>query len=268
MKQLSRMLTVAAVVAVGVTVVQAEAISAKVQKGTAQAAVDGKTWNTVHEGDLIPEGLTIRTQSNPLDLYLGANGPLLRVKPDSEVVMVVLNREKGAGETIANTEIKVTKGQIVGLTTKVNAASKYQVKAGATTTWIRGTKFAVKSNGRVAVKEGLATVVYTAVAGTMGTKFSVRDGNVFEPPGKAGGGSMGDGNVGAMSPQEELALAHDLDMMVDSMQASFGRYVPSPSWMAIQRPFDPPGKSTLQPFTLPPVMNPTTPVNPIAPGGD
>lgn len=272
MKQLSRTLTVAALVAVGAIVAQAEAISAKVQKGTAQSAVDGKTWNTVHEGDLILEGATIRTQSNPLDLYLGANGPLLRVKPDSEVVLTALNREKGVGETIANTEIKVTKGQVVGLATKVNAASKYQVKAGATTTSIRGTKFAAKADGRVAVKEGLATVLYTAVAGTTGTKFAVRDGNVFEPQGNAGGG-----NVGGMSGQEDSALTDDLDSLVDSLRTSLGRYVPSPQWLSIQRPFEYLGASSatdpsfITPGvtipTTPGILPPITPVTPTAPGG-
>jgi hypothetical protein len=256
MKQLSRLLTGAALVAAGVVLTQAEAISAKVQKGTAESSVDGKNWQGVHEGALVQEGAKIRTASSEVDLYLGANGPLLRVEPNSEIVLTALNREKGVGETIANTEILVTKGEVVGLTTKVNAASKYQVKTASTTTSIRGAKFAAKAGGSVAVKEGLATVIYAAVAGTTGTKFNVKDGLVFEPQGNAGSGS-----VAAMSDEEEAAMADDLDSMVDSLRVSFARYVPSPQWLSIQRPFEYLGaaSATDPAFTVPGVTIPTTP---------
>jgi hypothetical protein len=257
MKQLSRLLTGAALVAAGVVLTQAEAISAKVQKGTAAWSVDGEKWEQINEGAFVREGATIRTaKSEVVDLYLGANGPLLRVEPNSEIVLTALNREKGVGETIANTEILVTKGEVVGLTTKVNAASKYQVKTASTTTSIRGAKFAAKAGGSVAVKEGLATVIYAAVAGTTGTKFNVKDGLVFEPQGNAGSGS-----VAAMSDEEEAAMADDLDSMVDSLRVSFARYVPSPQWLSIQRPFEYLGaaSATDPAFTVPGVTIPTTP---------
>lgn len=257
MKQLSRrILTGAALVAVGTALVQAETISAKVQKGTAEYSVDGKTWSSAQQGTLVPEGAAVRTKAAPVDLYLGANGPLLRVCPDSEVTLTALNREQGVGETIANTEVNVQKGRVVGLATKVNAASRYDVKTAATATSIRGTKFAATSCGTVAVKEGLATVLYTAVAGTAGAKFDVRDGLVFEPQGNAGGGS-----VSAMSGDDVEVMADELDSLVDSLRTSLGRYVPMPQWLSIQRPFEYLGaaSATDPGFTTPGVIIPTTP---------
>lgn len=255
MKQLSRLVTAAAMVSAGVVLTQAEAISAKVQKGAAEVTVNGET-SAVREGDLVKEGAVIRTASSPVDLYLGANGPLLQVSPESEVVLTALNREKGVAETIANTEIQVTKGSVLGLTTKVNAASKYQVKAGPTTTSIRGAKFLIADSGRVAIKEGAATVLYAAVAGTAGTKFNVNDRFVFEPQGNAGGGS-----VAALSADEEAAITDRLDSLVDSLRASFARYVPSPQWLSIQRPFEYLGaaSATDPAFVVPGVTIPTTP---------
>lgn len=257
MKQLSRrILTGAALAAVCAVLVQAETISAKVQKGTAEYSVDGKSWSQAQQGTMVPEGAAVRTKAAPVDLYLGANGPLLRVCPESEVTLSVLNREKGAGEAISNTEIKVQKGRVVGLATKVNAASRYEIKTAATATAIRGTKFAATSCGAIAVKEGLATVLYTTVAGTTGTKFDVRDGLAFEPQGNSGSGS-----VSAMSGEDTEAMTDELDSLVDSLRVSLGRYVPTPQWLSIQRPFEYLGapSATDPSFTAPGVTIPTTP---------
>jgi hypothetical protein len=265
MKQLSRrILTGAALAAFGAVLAQAETISAKVQKGTAEYSVDGKSWENAQQGTLVPEGAAIRTKASPVDLYLGANGPLLRVCQNSEVTVSALNREKGAGEAIANTEVKVQKGRVVGLATKVNAASRYEVKTASTATSIRGTKFAATSCGTVTVKEGLATVLYTAVAGATAAKFDVRDGLVFEPQGNAGGGS-----VSAMSGEDAETINDELDSLVDSLRTSLGRYVPSPQWLSIQRPFEYMGApgATDPSFTAPGSTIPTTPgiLPPISP---
>jgi hypothetical protein len=272
MKQLSRLLTAAVLVSAGVVVTQAEAISAKVQKGTAKTSLDGKTWQPVKEGSVVPEGATIQTGDSELDLYLGANGPLLQVSRNSEVVFSALNRAKGDSETIANTEVRVKKGSVLGLTTKVNAASKYQVKAGRTTASVHGAKFLVSEDGRVAVKEGVATVFYAAMAGTTGTKFNVSDRLVFEPQGNAGAGG-----VAAMSSEDEAEMSDRLDSMVDSLRTSYGRYMPSPQWLAVQRPFEylnhstPTDPAFITPGvtipTTPGILPPFSPASPSSPGG-
>ena len=59
-----------------------------VRAGSARYTTDGANWMDAKAGAVLAPGTTIKTDSlGVLDLYLGKNGPYVRVTPSSEVVL-------------------------------------------------------------------------------------------------------------------------------------------------------------------------------------
>ncbi len=236
---------------------RAQEATAKVQRiaaGSAQCSEDGSTWQTLQAGAVLKQGTTIKTDaSGVVDLYLGKNGPLLRVAPDTTLKFNTLTCDKGAGETITDTELGLDNGKITGIVRKISGSSKFEIKTASTTCAIKGTKFDGSSRGQFAIKDGTAEVFYTPAGETSPTRFDVPGGYTFEPSANGGKG-------GVIPTPAELVL--DFQQSLDALtgipgaQAMMG-WAPTPTWSAPARPFASPGN--YQPaFTMPPVMTPTT----------
>ena len=233
-----------------------------VRAGAAQYSSDGVTWNEVKKGVVLAQGTTVKTDSlGVVDLYLGKNGPYVRVNQDSTLTLTTLNLESGAGESIVTTELNLKSGKIQGVVRKMSAASKYQVTTMVGVVGLDGIpKYQVSARGEFSVLEGNGYVKYNAPGATVPTDFQVRKGYTFEPTLNNNKGGLIES---LPSINEEITLAAgDFGGAAVGAVVTSG-YRPSPTWDTMDSPLDPPGQgNAFKPFTTPPVYNPTTPSSP------
>jgi hypothetical protein len=230
-----------------------------VRGGKVSVSEDGVSWKEAKQGAVLFQGATLKTDSmGVVDLYLGKNGPYVRLTPDTTLSLNNLSHESGAGETIVTTEMGLKAGKIQGVVRKMSAASKYEVMTPVGVVGIRGTKYQISARGEASVAEGEGYVKYNAPGSAAPTDFSLRTGYTFEP-------TLNNNKGGLIetlpSVNEEIMLA----------VGEFGGGVPGelveatwrpvPTWATIPRQFQPPGQgNTFQPWVLKPTVNPTTPV--------
>lgn len=204
MKQYGRLF--AKLVACGVALVAATVVcstqaaqgTAKVQAvrgGDAEYTEDGSTWKKLNPGMVLKAGSTVKTDAAAtVDLFLKANGPVVRVTPGTSLALTTLTFDEADGETVITTELGLSSGRILGAVKKLAAASKYEVKTPTGTCGIRGTKFDISANGRVLVVEGTVVVVYTVNG--VATTFVVQVNQMFDPTANNGQGAVTDVDPG------------------------------------------------------------------------
>ncbi|MCZ7638317.1 MAG: FecR domain-containing protein [Verrucomicrobia bacterium] len=141
--------------AFGVTAVAATGSARidSVRAGSARYSTDGASWVDAKAGAQLAPGTVIRTDSlGVVDLYLGKNGPYVRVTPDTEMTLKTLDIQGGAGETIVTTELGLKSGKLQGEVRKMSAASRYEIMTPVGTVGVRGTKYQVSARGGVLVR--------------------------------------------------------------------------------------------------------------------
>lgn len=238
-----------------------------VRAGGATYSTDGVTWTEVKTGAALSPGTMIKTDSmGVVDLYLGKNGPYLRVTPDTELTLKTLDIQGGAGENIVTTELGLKRGKLQGVVRKMSAASRYEIMTLAGTVGVRGTEYQVSARGECSFENGPGYVNYVAPGSSAPTDFVVRDGYTFEP-------TLNNNQGGVIetlpSVSEEIAMAtRQFGGAVSVAAADAGDanvYSPVPSWAVFARPFVTATESDgmSQPWVLPPVSNPTTPFAPL-----
>lgn len=140
----------------------------------------GKTWNRPKVGAILKENQKIRTSDNSAsDLYLGDNGPVVRLREDSSLGIIRLDRQKTDDRITVDTMIDLEKGQIQGAVKKLSAESSYLVRTRAGVIQVRGTEFTATAEGAVSIISG-AAVVYCN-----GKQFMVAAGQKYVPAGAA-----------------------------------------------------------------------------------
>ena len=262
MKQLGRFWTNLAVAgcAVGMAcAVSANTGSATVQaipSGSAQFAANGTDWQALQVGTILEQSSTVKTDASGLvQLYLGQNGPLLRIAPESTVQLAVLKQVGGAGEAITTTHVKVIKGNIGGVVKKLGAASEYVVQTANGNFSVDGVKYAASATGRFTVQEGEAKVVYTAVGSRTPVTYAMTAGQTFDPTSAAV--MMTSADIAS-----EVALYMDTSVIIPENPVA-RHWVAMPSWLAIPRPFSYSEGLDDPPWVIPPIEEPTT--TPIVP---
>jgi len=119
----------------------------KVVTGNATAIVGGAP-RAVSTGLELRAGDTISTGPNStVILDLAENGNALSVKPDSTLKIETLTFQGTGIDTVATTELDLTKGSIIGNVKKLSAASRYEVKTQNGVAGIRGTAFHIYAIG-------------------------------------------------------------------------------------------------------------------------
>jgi hypothetical protein len=235
--------------------------SAKVQSirsGSAQYSTDGNSWTPLAVGTVLSEGATVKTDTlGVVDLFLGKNGPLVRLTPATTLTLTKLGLTEGAGETVVDTQLGLTTGRIQGVVRKLSQTSNYAVKTPVGTCGIRGTKYEISSTGRVSVLEGIVDVWFTPAGANAPVRFEVRAGYTFDPS-----QNNGQGGVTPTPTNIRDQLQEDMQSFrtVVTPEGRATVWIPSPSWMEPARPVDPSGAGAGQPWVLPPVYNPTTKV--------
>ena len=149
-------------------------------RGTAEYSTGG-AWAALKVGQVLHGGASIRTASNSeVDLFLGANGPSVRVTESTTLGVDKLTFDNTGAETVVDTQLDLKTGRILGNVNKTSSASRFEIKTPTGVAGIRGTKFDINHKGVVKVKNGSVVVVYVDAAGKVST-FVVNGGMKFDP---------------------------------------------------------------------------------------
>ena len=123
-----------------------------------------------------------------MDVFLGVNGPTLRVTADTTVALDSLSYTGSGDDAVIETKLDLEDVRILGEVRKISAASKYEVKTPTGVAGIRSTKYDIRARK----KNGKPEVIYICVTGSIvgadtqnGTpqSFTLGDKNGFGPKG-------------------------------------------------------------------------------------
>jgi len=158
-----------------------------VRGGSAEISSDkGKSWKKAAVGMAIAANSAIKTDSTAVvDVFLGDNGPVVRVNPNSQLGFDKLDVQNSGIEKIIETQLDLKSGQILGNVKKMAAASKYEVKTPHGVAGIRGTEYSISADGTVSVVSGTVVVVYI-IGDTPQPPITITQGNQASPPGASG----------------------------------------------------------------------------------
>lgn len=219
--------------------VEGRAVVRAIRNGYADYSEDGKTWKRLAIGHRLVRGNTVKTDKNAVvDLFLGVNGPVVRVTPDTTLEFTTLTFENPGDEAVINTELGMSNGRILGAVKKLAAASKYEVKTPGGVCAVRGTQFDVTFRAGAAIK---VTVIEGTVRVTYGTQtFDVQAGQTFDAS-----ANNGQGAVFATPPSEGD------DTRAQFRQNEYTITITTPGMAEIVIP-------VVKPPDQPPVQEPTT----------
>jgi hypothetical protein len=176
-------------------------------EGSAQYSTDGKTWQTLHQGDVLKSGAVIRTAERSLvDVTLGEpeasgsaiTGPGLLNMPagggagvgaggggggggasDTETANIVrifestvlgvdkLTLDRTGVDEVSETQLDLRAGQIMGNVKKLSAQSKYEIKLPNGVAGIRGSKYVWSSSGVGGTLDGDVRVAWVGGNGAV-----------------------------------------------------------------------------------------------------
>lgn len=141
--------------------------SAKVQsiRGSAKYSLGGGVWVPLKTGTTLKPGALIQTAAESIvDLYMGENGPVLRVTPNTTVGLEKMAFAGKGADGVVETRLDLKNGTIIGNVKKLAKASKYEIKTPNGVAGIRGTDFVVTAK---LLPDGTYEVTFTSVDGTL-----------------------------------------------------------------------------------------------------
>jgi hypothetical protein len=142
----------------------------------------GQSWNAAKVGQFLAASSVIKTSGDTtVDLFLGDNGPVVRVTPDTSMGIDKLDVDNTGIEKVIETQLDLRSGRILGSVKKMAAASKYEVKTPVGVAGIRGTEYSIDARGRVTIVTGSAVVVYV-IDGNILAPANVGAGQTITPP--------------------------------------------------------------------------------------
>jgi hypothetical protein len=144
-------------------------------RGTANYSTDrGANWRALKVGTALTQNSVVRTAGSVVDLFLGDNGPVVRVTEDTTLGIDRLTIDRTGVDKVIETQLDLRNGRILGNVKRLAAASKYEVKTPHGVAGIRGTRYDIRSDGTIVVAEGQIVAVY------------IVDGQAFTATGNAG----------------------------------------------------------------------------------
>lgn len=157
-------------------------------KGAARYSMGNDVWQKLHEGDTLNSGAVIQTASDSqVDLVLGEGAPadlgkaqptinhvainsysagesagqnVVRLTENTVLALDKLYTEQTGADTVADTELDLRAGRIMGNVKKLSAASKFEIKLPNGVAGIRGTIYDISANGILSVFDGSVVISY------------------------------------------------------------------------------------------------------------
>jgi len=125
---------------------------------------------------VVNPGTTLVTgPESTIDLNLKANGPFVRVLPESRLSIDDLTVNNDGAEPVISTKLGLKAGKASGYVKKTSDQSRYVIETPTTTAAVRGTTYLVSADGDVWVKEGCVNVTFRNI------NYSVCAGQGFDP---------------------------------------------------------------------------------------
>jgi len=151
--------------------------------GSARYSTGGGAWLALAPGTTLYSGSVVATAAGShVDLYLGINGPVVRVSEDTQMSLDKLTYTDTGADAVIETQINLTKGTLIGSVRKLAAASRYEIKTPAGVAGIRGTNYVITHTLMLYILKGLGHVAFILPDGNILSE-SVSTGEVFVPPG-------------------------------------------------------------------------------------
>ncbi len=152
--------------------------------GSARYSTGGGAWMELKTGAVLNSGAIVSTAAGShVDLYLGMNGPVVRVSEDTQMGIDKLTYTDTGADAVIETQLNLTKGTLIGSVRKLAAASRYEIKTPAGVAGIRGTDYVITHTLMLFILKGLGHVAFILPDGNILSE-SVSTGEAFIPPGK------------------------------------------------------------------------------------
>lgn len=166
----------------GSAIVRAIKPTTRDAQASAQFATSSEaSWKQLRTGKVLRGSDTIKTGAfTNVDMFLGANGPVLRVTEETTLRFDSLTFESVEAEMVIKTELDLRNGRILGRVKKLAAASEYSIKLPVGVAAIRGTDYDVSANGRVIITKGRGEMNMVGEGGQV-TSYAIGEGQVFDP---------------------------------------------------------------------------------------
>ncbi len=141
------------------------------------------TWAPLKVGNTLRSGAIIQTAAgSQVDLFLGANGPVVRVTESTEMALDKLAFQKTGDDTVIETQLDLKAGTLLGNVKKLAAASRYDIKTPNGVAGIRGTQYKVSANGVITCIEGTVHISYINPFNGQRVELDLPQGKTFIPP--------------------------------------------------------------------------------------
>lgn len=130
-------------------------------RGTAEYSVAGAPWKTLRVGQALNPTTSVKTGvSSQVDLFLGDNGPTVRLLADTTLGLDKLNIDRTGVDVVIETFLDLQTGTIQGNVKQLASVSKYEVKTPFTVCAIKGTEYQISADGVLHVIKGAVLVAY------------------------------------------------------------------------------------------------------------
>ena len=123
--------------------------------GEATMLADGSKWVPLQPGQLLKTGAVVKTGAKSrADLFLGLNGSMLRLAANTELKFNHLAIEESPLEPIAQTEMELRSGRVIGNVRKLPMGSSYVIKTPKGMAKVKGTVYDINADGELIVVSG------------------------------------------------------------------------------------------------------------------
>ena len=123
--------------------------------GEVTTLANGGKWLPLQTGEMLKTGAVVKTGAkSQADLFLGINGSMLRLAANTELKFTRLAIEKSPIEPIAQTEMELISGRVIGNVRKLPMGSSYVIKTPKGVAKVKGTVYDINADGELIVLSG------------------------------------------------------------------------------------------------------------------
>ena len=123
--------------------------------GEVTMLANGAKWLPLQTGEMLKTGAIVKTGAkSQADLFLGINGSMLRLAANTELKFNRLAIEESPIESIAQTEMELISGRVIGNVRKLPMGSSYVIKTPKGVAKVKGTVYDINADGELIVLSG------------------------------------------------------------------------------------------------------------------
>ncbi|HVR34340.1 MAG TPA: FecR domain-containing protein [Methylomirabilota bacterium] len=138
-------------------------------------------WIPLKVGNVLNAGSVVQTgPGTTVDLFLGRNGPTVRLTEGTTLSIDKLTHTSVSGEDVIDTQLDLKEGRILGSVRRLAAASRYEVKTPTGVAGIRGTDYDISGSGVITCVQGNILFAYVNPNGEI-TTHNLMDAQTFVP---------------------------------------------------------------------------------------